>query len=186
MNRLVILPDETLQPLASSLRLRLEAIAREVSAQNLATLLDPLVSGLVGELASSTKTEALLWGAGKECHSVVWASETAQDLVSRATADSREGLVARVFESGRGTCSGECESFSQEWTNLPRLRGRDVFSMACVPASLAGRIVGTLSLFSMDSEIECRLMGPLGRAAEIFSRVAEARILRECLALESP
>jgi hypothetical protein len=186
MNRLVILPDETLHPLASSLRLRLEAIAREVSAQNLATLLDPLVSGMVGELATSTKTEALLWGASRACHSAVWASETAQDLVFRATADSKEGLVARVFESGRGTVSGECESLSQEWTNLPRLRGRDVFSMACVPVNLAGRIVGTLSLFSMDSEIDCHLLGPLGRSAEIFSRIAEARILRECLAIESP
>ena len=44
MNRLVILSDESLEPLAGALRLRLEAIARQISAENLAPFLDATVA----------------------------------------------------------------------------------------------------------------------------------------------
>jgi hypothetical protein len=185
MNRLVILPDETLEPLAGNLRLRLEAIAREISSENLAALLDPLAAGLMEDLAASTNSDALLWGSADACHSVVWASEAARDLVSRATADCKEGLVARVFESERATFSGEGGFFSHEWTNLARLRGAASVSIACAPVRLAGRVVGVLSLSSTDAEILDAVTGPLGRVAEVFGRLAATRILRDCLGLET-
>jgi len=185
MNRLVILSDETLQPLAGNLRLRLEAIAREISSENLAALVDPLTAALMEDLAASTKTGVLLWGAADGCHSVVWASEAARDLVSRATADVKDGLVARIFESERAIFSGEGEMHSPDWTNLARLRGAALLSMAGAPVRLAGRVVGVLSLFSTDAEISRSATGPLGRVAEVFGRLAAARIVRECLGLES-
>lgn len=186
MNRLVILPDESLEPLAATLRVRLEAIAREISAENLAALLDPQAAALIENLALSSKSDAMFWGAGEGCFPAVWASEAARNLVSRATADRREGLVARVFESGRGTFSGECESFSPEWTNLARLCGVSSISLAGVPVRLAGRVVGVLSLFKREAELDGSAMGPLGRLAEIAASLAEARILRECLGMEIP
>lgn len=186
MNRLVILPDESLEPLAATLRVRLEAIAREISAENLATLLDPQAAALIEDLALSSKSDAMLWGAGEGCFQAVWASEAARNLISRATADCGEGLVARVVESGRGTFSGECEPFPAEWTNLARLRGAAAVSMAGVPLRLAGRVIGVLSLFKLDADLDGSAMGPLGRAAEIASSLAGARILRECLGMETP
>jgi hypothetical protein len=184
MNRLVILSDESLEPLAGALRLRLEAIARQISAENLAPFLDATVAGEIEDLALATNSAAFLWGRGEACHTAVWASETARNLASRATADSSDSLVARVFESARGDflAAGGCN----EWTNLGRLSGRTLVSMACVPVVICGRVIGALALASFEDGLDESVLRPLTRAAEIFGRLAEARILRECLGMENP
>jgi hypothetical protein len=184
MNRLVILSDESLEPLAGALRLRLEAIARQISAENLAPFLDATVAGVIEDLALATHSSAFLWGRGEACHSAVWASETSRNLAGRATADCNEGLVARVFDSARGDFfTGE--GFD-DWTNLGRLSGRALVSMACVPVLVSGRVVGALALASFEERLDETVLRPLTRAAEMFGRLAEARILRECLGMEVP
>ena len=71
-------------------------------------------------------------------------------------------------------------------TNLARLCGASSISLAGVPVRLAGRVVGVLSLFKREAELDGSAMGPLGRLSEIRASLAEARILRECLGREPP
>ena len=180
MKRIVILPDESLEPIAGQLRLRLESIAREVSAENLPDLVDSLSTGLL--VNASKPHSPMLWALAGKHHSLVWASEDSREIVFRATADIREGLIAMVFDSGRAAFLREPELRADAWTNLPKLRDHSIEAMAAVPVRLAGRVVGVLSL--AGPEVEESDVGRLALASEVFSRLAESRILRDCLGLD--
>ena len=180
MKRLVILPDEALEPMAGQLRFRLESIAREVSAENLPDLVDSLSSGLL--VNASKPHSPMLWALADKHHSLVWGSEDSREIVLRATADTREGLIAMVFDSGRAAFLREPELRADAWTNLPRLRDHSIEAMAAVPVRLAGRVVGVLSL--VGPGVEESDVGRLALASEVFSRLAESRILRDCLGLD--
>ena len=180
MKRIVILPDESLEPIAGQLRLRLESIAREVSAENLPDLVDSLSTGLL--VNASKPHSPMLWALAGKHHALVWASEDSREIVFRATADIREGLIAMVFDSGRAAFLREPELRADAWTNLPKLRDHSIEAMAAVPVRLAGRVVGVLSL--AGPEVEESDVGRLALASEVFSRLAESRILRDCLGLD--
>ena len=180
MKRIVILPDESLEPIAGQLRLRFESIAREVSAENLPDLVDSLSTGLL--VNASKPHSPMLWALAGKHHSLVWASEDSREIVFRATADIREGLIAMVFDSGRAAFLREPELRADAWTNLPKLRDHSIEAMAAVPVRLAGRVVGVLSL--AGPEVEESDVGRLALASEVFSRLAESRILRDCLGLD--
>ena len=180
MKRIVILPDESLEPIAGQLRLRLESIAREVSSENLPDLVDSLSTGLL--VNASKPHSPMLWALAGKHHSLVWASEDSREIVFRATADILEGLIAMVFDSGRAAFLREPELRADAWTNLPKLRDHSIEAMAAVPVRLAGRVVGVLSL--AGPEVEESDVGRLALASEVFSRLAESRILRDCLGLD--
>ena len=180
MKRIVILPDESLEPIAGQLRLRLESIAREVSVENLPDLVDSLSTGLL--VNASKPHSPMLWALAGKHLSLVWASEDSREIVFRATADIREGLIAMVFDSGRAAFLREPELRADAWTNLPKLRDHSIEAMAAVPVRLAGRVVGVLSL--AGPEVEESDVGRLALASEVFSRLAESRILRDCLGLD--
>lgn len=183
MNRLVILPDETLEPHAARLRMRIEAVARDLGPENLADLVDPVALEVFRSVCAPADCELVLWAHAEGYHAAAWSIP--EDLASRATADVNAGLVAMVAESARGAWQREPELRAANWTNFARLRGREPASMAGVPVVIAGRLLGVLALVDFSGATGDDVLRPLTHAAEMFARLAEDRILRACLGLEN-
>jgi len=183
MNRLVILPDETLEPHVARLRMRIESVARDLGPDNLADLLDPVAAEVFRTVCAPADCEMVLWSRAEGYYSAVWSIP--EDLAARVTADVSAGLVSMVAESTRGAWQSEPELRVVDWTNLVRLRGREPVAMAGVPVTIAGKVVGVLSLVDFSGVTDEGVLRPLAHATEIFARLAEDRILRCCIGLEN-
>lgn len=183
MKRLVILPDEKLEAVAAGLQLRLASIVREISAENLPDLIDPVSAEILAAVGKPLQVAPMLWACSGSHYSLVWMPDSPQELVLRATADLQDGLVAMVFKSERSAFAREPDLNVDRWTNLSRLKSQSLEAMAGVPVRLAGRVVGVLTL--SGSSVDEGQVGPLSLAAEVFAKLAEARMLRDCLGLEN-
>ena len=140
MNRLLIIPDEKFEPLVLSLNPVTPAIADEVQAENLASLMGERSRRVLLGIADAEKQqELLLWARSDRGYAVVWTSLPPEsEVIGTAMADQDTGFINRVFSSGRSDVETGEHLQAALWTNLQQKRGRVLYSMAASPVSLFG------------------------------------------------
>lgn len=186
MNRLVIVPDTRLEAAGLELKPRLAALTAEINADNIVQLMGPLSVRLLARTAAdSPSAELLLWVREGKDYAVAWSSAAEGDaLIGKARAATTEGLVARVFESHRSVSQSSDNLQAAEWTNLDRLRGTAVSTMAASPVILFESCAAILSrvLYTGSATGE---IPPPSEHAVLLSRLIEDRLIRLSLGLES-
>jgi len=181
MNRLVIVPDEKHESLGAELKPKLAAIAREITANNLPQLMGERTLALLESIAARETCELLLWGREGNGYAVAWAGKACEaDLRGKARADAGEGMVARVFESGRSET--EVAEFLEisEWSNLAQLLGKSLSSMSASPVQVFdGCAVAVTRVNYGAGETP-----PPSETASLLSRLIEDRLIRMSIGLE--
>lgn len=181
MNRLIIVPEESHETMAAELRPRLAAIAREIRAENLTQVLGAQAAGLLGDFAAG---DMQVWAEDASGYSVAW-ENIARDvpLAGRGKADGGEGMIARVFNSGRSESAAAGDLELAEWSNLPQLLPTPVAGMSASPVHVFGKCVAVVSLIRKEPG-GSRLLPPAGFAS-LLSLLIGDRLLRMSLGLES-
>lgn len=192
MERLVIVPDEKLEPLAISLRARLPAIADEARAENLASLMGERSRRfLLGIVDTGEQQELLLWGRSERGYVVVWTSlRPESEVVGTVTADQASGFISRIFASGRSDVESGEDLQAATWTNLEEKRGRLLHSMAASPVILFGKCAAAVALAQYQVEGDVKTLDQsdavrVAEAASLLARLLEDRLLRAALGIES-
>lgn len=188
MNRLVIVPDATLEAAGLALKLRLAAIAGEIDATNIPPFMGPhALRCLTWAAAENTDSEILLWAREKNGYAVAWASGTPrEDVEGRGRADQMEGMIARIFETHRSESEGAHDLQAADWTNLERLRGATIDAMAASPVILFESCVAVLSRVRYRGKTanESTATAP-AESASLLARLIEDRLIRVTLGMES-
>lgn len=181
MNRLVIVPEESHEAFGAELRPRLAAIAREIRAENLTQVIGPQGIGLLGNFADATLQ---IWAEDGGGYGVAWESVSRDvPLAGRARADAGEGMIARVFGSGRSeTCAADDLELA-EWSNLPQLLPVAVAEMAASPVHVFGKCVAAISLIR-ETPGNSPLLPP-SEIASLLSLLIGDRLLRMSIGLDS-
>jgi hypothetical protein len=192
MERLVIAPDEKLEPLVLSLKARLPAIADEVRAENLASLMGERSRHvLLGIADAGQQQELLLWARSHRAYAVVWSSLPPEsEVVDTVTGDQASGFISRVFASARSDVETSEDLQAATWTNLEEKRGRALDSMAASPVILFGKCTAALSLAQYQAQGGVKTLDqsdlvPVAEAASLLARLLEDRLLRAALGIES-
>ncbi len=184
MSRIVIVPDESHETLCAALKPRLANISREIDANNLANLFSAQTSAWLETSALNSPGAFLVWAREGNGYAVAWTEEgIATELKGRARADAGEGLVARIFESGRSASLTADELDASEWTNLESLLGQNIFSMSASPVAVFGSCAAAVTLVAF-TEYETPMQPP-AEAAALLARLIEDRLLRMSLGLET-
>jgi len=189
MDRLVIVPDEKLEPLVLSLKARLSAIVGEVRAENIADvigedtrLLPTLAQGGAGQ-------ELLLWARSARAFLAAWTSRPFDAIAGVATADLDVGLISQVFASGKSVLQAGAEVQANQWTNLEETRGQVIDGMAASPVFIFGKCAAALALAAYRGEgnssaVTHEGLARLAEAASVVGRLLEDRLLRATLGFE--
>jgi len=192
MNRLVIVPDEKLEPLAQILKARLSAVADEVKSEHFAGLMsDQCRRVLLGFVRYRKEQELLLWGCSDGAFRVAWTSLPPEsEVLNIVTATLDEGLPARVRASGQPAMQTADELQASAWTNLEERRGRALESLVASPLFLFDKCVAVLSLARYRTEDEPLAppqtdLAELAEMTQLLARLLEDRLVRSCLGLES-
>ncbi len=183
MNRLVIVPDPVLEAAGAQLTTKLAAIVPEIGADHLPQFLGTHALRCLAWAAESPAAELILWGTDGTAHAVGWSST---GNPARAQADGGEGLIARVAASQRSATEGAYDLQAAEWTNLERLRGAAISSMAASPVILFGITVAVLSRVFYGTDEPAPLPTPPADTASLLGRLLEDRLIRSTLGMESP
>jgi len=191
MNRLVIVPDEKFEPLASTLKGRLSAVAGELKSEHFAGLMNELCRRvLLGFVRNRSDQELLLWGCSDGPFRVAWTSLPPEsEVLNIVTAARDAGLPARVRESGQPATQTAGELQAGAWTNLEERRGRALDSMVASPVFVFDKCPAVLSLASYRTGGEPRIpshadLVDLTETASLLARLIEDRLVRACLGLE--
>src|ERR1700730_18254863 len=100
MERLVIVAEEKDIQLGRSLLLRVTEIARQVTAQNIASLVGERMLRHAEKKDESLKSEIVLWGRADRHFLAAWTSVSPRsEIVEIALCQSDLGLVAEVFST---------------------------------------------------------------------------------------
>lgn len=181
MNRLVIVPEESHEALGAELRPRLAAIAREIRADNLTQVIGPQGIGLLGNFSSECLQ---LWAEDGNGFGIAWENVSRDvPLAGRARADAGEGMIARVFNSGRSETSSAEDLELAEWSNLPQLLPAPVAEMAASPVHVFGKCVAAVSLIR-EAPGDAPLLPP-SDAASLLSLLIGDRLIRMSIGLDS-
>jgi hypothetical protein len=181
MNRLVIVPEESHEALGAELRPRLAAVAREIRAGNLTQVLGAQALGLLTHFSSA---DLQLWAEEDKGYGIAWESVSrAVPLTGRARADAGEGMVARIFESGRSETAGSDELELAEWCNLPQLLTTPVAEMSASPVHVFGKCVAAVTSIREEPG-ESPLPAP-SEIASLLSLLIGDRLVRMSLGLDS-
>lgn len=192
MNRLVIVPDEQLEPLARTLKSQLSGLVDELRSEHFAGLLDESCRRILQGLVRNRKAhEVLLWGPSDAVFRVAWTSLPPEsEVLNIVTAARNEGLPARVRASGRSAMQAADELQAGAWTNLEERRGQVLESLAASPVFLFDKCAAVLSLAKyrtdespvMPSQTD---LAELAETASLLGRLLEDRLMRACLGMES-
>ena len=184
MERLVIVPDEKLEPLVLSLKARLHAIAEEVTPENFAALAgEQLLGFLNGGMEGVEDHELLVWLPSGRALVVAWTTlDPKEEVVGAATAGFESGLLARVFASGNSERQQAADLEADTWTNLEDRRDRRLSSLAGSPIHLFGKCAGVLARAGYGNGCEDH---PVAETAALLGRLVEDRIIRAVLGLEA-
>jgi len=193
MSALVIVPDETLNPLALLLKARISAIAAVLGATQLAEVCGNLGQRVVKRLLQpAPEQEILLWGRVESGgFTVAWSSLTPEDeVVQIATAAADFGMISEVFASGRATILSTPELQSDSWSNLEQRRGRALTGMAAAPVFLFSECPAVLSVATYHSNTSPahsprESLAALSDAAMVLSRLMEDFMIRACVGFEA-
>lgn len=191
MERLVLVPDEKIEPLTLMLKATLPTVAAGVRAENLGGLIDLVAQSALRRAVQQTCVDELLvWARSASGLLVSWSSlRPENEVVGIATAVLDDGLVARVFASSRSEEESAPELSASTWTNLEDRRGRRIATMAASPLPLFETSVGVLALviYEKDAPTETKELGNAADAAEAASLLRvliEDRLLRSAIGLE--
>ena len=183
MSRLVIVPEDSHEALGAQLLPRLAVIAREADVQNITGLIGAHGITLLDAAAARTGGTLLLWARnGDAAYGVAWQGG-GKDLVERAHADAGEGLIARVFGSGRSESAAADGLELSEWSNLPALFSGHIDLMAASPVPVFGSCIAALCIISGPLP-DGRLQAP-SETASLLARLIEDRLIRMSIGLES-
>lgn len=192
MHRLVIVPDEQLEPLARALRSQLSALADELKSEHFAGLLsEPCRRILLAVVRNRPTQELLLWGLSDAMFRVAWTSLPPEsEVLNIVTAARNEGLPARVRASGLSAMQTADELQAGAWTNLEERRGRVLESLTASPVFLFDKCAAVLSLAKyrtdespvMPSQTD---LAEVAEKASLLGRLLEDRLIRACLGMES-
>lgn len=181
MNRLVIIPDETHEVIGAELRPRLSAIAKEIRAGNIAQTIGPQALGM---LASFAGGDSLLWARQGAGYQVAWENVAREvPLTNRAEADAAEGLIARVFESGRSETATSNELELSEWSNLQQFLTNPIAEISASPVTVFGTRVAVFT--RMRCEPGDAPLPPPSELASLVSLLIGDRLVRMSLGLDS-
>ena len=192
--RLVIVPDETLEPLTLALRTKLTGIAAALTAENVGAALGEQGLRMLDRLANRRpECEVILWGISARSYLAAWTSREPEDEVTLVvSADMELGLVARVGQAlhARHTVlhSGP-ELRAADWTNLEARRGRSLAWMAASAIITFERCVAVVSVHEYRGD---HVAGPgadektaLTEVADLAGRLIEDCLIRATLGLET-
>jgi hypothetical protein len=192
MNRLVIVPDERLEPLVHILKGRVAAVASEVKSEHFGSLMtEQCRRTLLGFVRNRKEQELLLWGCSDGVFRVAWTSLSPQSEVLNIVTAARDGgLPARVCASASAFTQTADELQAATWTNLEERRGRALQNLAASPVILFHKCAAVLSLASYRSEEGPQLspetdLSDLLEISWLLARLLEDRLLRSCLGMES-
>lgn len=177
MSRLVIVPEESHEAMGAELLPRLAAIAREADADNITGIIGAQGIAVLESAAIRTDGTLLLWARQGEGYAVAWQGG-GKDLVERVRADAGEGLIARVFGSGRSESAAADVLELAEWSNLPVLFSGAIAAMAASPIHVFGSCVAALCVIGDGIQ-------PPSEAARLLARLTEDRLIRMSIGLES-
>jgi len=183
MNRLVIVPEPSLEAAGLQVATKLAAIVSDISAAQLSESLGRhALRCLAWAVAEDPSAELILWGNDGADHALAW---TSADGVTRAQADGNDGLIAHVAASQRSAAEGAYELQAGEWTNLERMRGVSISAMAASPVVAFGTTVAVLSRVLYGTE-ESGPPAPPADTASLLGRLVEDRLIRATLGMDSP
>lgn len=184
MSRLVIVPEESHEAIGAELQPRLAAIAREIDANNFLGILSPQLITILESSAARSEGLFLIWATEGKGYAPAWIPEgSPPEMLSRVRAEPDEGLVARVFNSGRSEATTAEELELSEWSNLEKVLGKAVTSMGASPVHVFGNRTAVVSVVTTETTTPASL--PPAEVSALLEIFLEALILRASLGLES-
>jgi hypothetical protein len=188
MERLVIVAEDKDLQWGRSLLLRAGEIARQIDAQNIASLIGERALHQAETNAEHPMPELVLWGRAGRQFLAAWTSVSPDsEVVAVAQCQSEGGLVAEVFAAGSSRFQQEPLLQAPSFTNLGDRRGTPVRSMRGLPISVFGQCIGVLTWVEYDTP-----SGPaseedrdVSRWAMAFGRFSELKILKMCLGMDA-
>jgi hypothetical protein len=188
MERLVIVAEEKDSQFGKSLLLRMTEIARQITAQNIASLVGERMLHYAEKKDENLDSEIVLWGRADKHFLAAWTSLSPRsEIVEIALCQSDSGLVTEVFSTESARTLEEPLLQAPSFTNLGDRRGKPVFSMRGLPFSVFGQCLGVLTwvgyeprspaLDDNDNEVS--------ELAMIFGRLAELKMMNMCLGIDS-
>jgi hypothetical protein len=190
-SRLVIVPSETMEPIALPLRAQLASLAGTLDAGNIVEAMGRQAIALIERLHDAVSNgEVIVWARSEPSFLAAWTSrEPETEVVHSASSDAMQGLVSEVFESRRTKVRAEPELRAGDWTNLEQRRGFAIAQMAASPLVVFERCVAVITTIHYRSvQPAVHLSGgeasELAVTAGVVSRLIEDRLIRALLGLE--
>jgi hypothetical protein len=188
MARLVIVADDRDIQYGRSFRLRATEIARQITAQNIASLIGERVLLHAEKKSENSEAELVLWGRAEQHFLAAWSSVSPQsEIVDIARCPLESGLVAEVFSTQSARFQEEPLLQAGIFTNLGDRRGKRVVSMRGLPILVFGECIGVLTWVKYGTEASSPSdeNDEVAKWAMIFGRSSELKILKMCMGLES-
>ncbi len=173
------------------MRPRLSGIVRELNADNLVQAMGEHTQRYLAHVSEGyAGEEFLLWARQGNGFAVAWASGSERtDVEGRARADAEEGMIARIFATGRAESESASELQAADWTNLERLRGATIEEMSASPVFVFESCTAVFSRISYRnrsrSPSAAQTARPLADRSFLIGRLIEDRLIRAILGLES-
>lgn len=188
MERLVIVADDRETQWGRSLLTRGTEIARQITAQNIASVIGESGLRLAEKKDRNAGSEIVLWGKSQGQFLAAWTSLAPQEeIVNFALCHAGSGLVAEVFSTESARSQAEPLLQAQVFTNLGDRRGRPVAAMRGVPISAFGQCIGVLTWvgYGQDAALPSGEDNEVSKWAMIFARFSELKILKLSLGMNS-
>jgi hypothetical protein len=187
MERLVIVAEEKDIQWGRSLLLRVTEIARQVTAQNIASLMGERLLHHAEKKDKSLETEIVLWGRAEQNFLAAWTSVSPQsEIVDIALCQLDSGLVAEVFSTETARSLEEPLLQASSFTNLGDRRGKSVIAMRGLPITVFGQCIGVLTWVAYETQLSSSPgeSNEVSELALIFGQFSELKILKMCLGMD--
>jgi len=183
MNRLVIVPDDSLELLVGSLKSKLAGVIREINSDNIVHAIGThALDFLTSATPADPESEILLWAPETAGLAAAW---TSAETRGQIRSDRDEGLIFRVFSSGRSEAEAGVDLLAADWTNLEKIRGIPIAEMAASPVVAFETCIAVLSHVRYGIAAEDTTLEPPAETAALLARLIEGRLIRAILGLES-
>ena len=191
----LIQPDPVLSEHAAALEKRLDETARQLSPENLGTLLGVSSRELVSVTISALPADsASIWLIDAD-HTHLIVSHTAphSDALLDREQPLNEGLISLVLASEQSICENQVYEHAQHSKQVDSALGIVTCAMIAVPFYVGGNLRGVLSCVRLkdtpDAEdppgFTAANLGRVERLSTAIERLLNYRILTACLGLEA-
>lgn len=185
-----ILPDPRFAELNSALSERLAQVAASVSAENFASLLDPLMRHVLEQgFDQATAHEGTVWLADAAGEFLLPAHNTGAEAtrwVGHFKQSLKAGLISMVFASEQPFIENEVFKNSQQSKELDATLGVQTYALIAVPFYFLRRCRGVISSVQLKAPasplpdppgFRPEHLASVARAAALLSRLLEYRLL---------